>query len=60
MNILDDDCELGFFIGDLVGMLERGDQAEDLYLALGDLLVAAQQCTEVCPNEIWMQCEGIV
>jgi hypothetical protein len=55
------DSELGVFAGDLVGVLERGDDLpEDRRLALEDLLVAAQRCAEMSPEEFWTRCEGIV
>ncbi|OEL31697.1 putative serine/threonine protein kinase IRE [Dichanthelium oligosanthes] len=55
------DGELGVFAGDLVGALERGDEPEeDRRLALEDLLVAAQQCAEMSPEEFWTRCEAIV
>ncbi|XP_004963173.2 probable serine/threonine protein kinase IRE isoform X1 [Setaria italica] len=54
------DSELGVFAGDLVGVLERGDLPEDRRLALEDLLVAAQRCAEMSPEEFWTRCEGIV
>ncbi|XP_025807003.1 probable serine/threonine protein kinase IRE [Panicum hallii] len=54
------DSELGVFAGDLVGALERGDEPEDRRLALEDLLVAAQRCAEMSPEEFWTHCEGIV
>jgi hypothetical protein len=52
---------LGVFAGDLVGALERGDEPdEERRLALEDLLVAAQRCAEMSPEELWTRCEGIV
>ena len=55
------DSELGVFAGDLVGALERGDEPdEERRLALEDLLVAAQRCAEMSPEELWARCEGIV
>jgi len=55
------DSELGVFAGDLVGALERGDEPdEERRLALEDLLVAAQRCAEMSPEELWTRCEGIV
>ncbi|KAG2622265.1 hypothetical protein PVAP13_3NG274200 [Panicum virgatum] len=55
------DSELGVFAGDLVGALERGDEPEgERRLALEDLLVAAQRCAEMSPEEFWTRCEGIV
>ncbi|CAN6348572.1 unnamed protein product [Urochloa humidicola] len=56
------DCELGVFAGDLVGVLERDgdDLPEDRRVALEDLLVTAQRCAEMSPEEFWTRCEGIV
>ncbi|CAL4890849.1 unnamed protein product [Urochloa decumbens] len=56
------DSELGVFAGDLVGVLERDgdDMPEDRRVALEDLLVAAQRCAEMSPEEFWTRCEGIV
>lgn len=57
IKIICDDRELGVFAMDLVGAPERGDQAKNRRLALGDLQVVAQPCTEVSPDEIWTRCE---
>ncbi|XP_062201807.1 probable serine/threonine protein kinase IRE [Phragmites australis] len=54
------DCELGVFAGDLVGALARGEQPEEWRVALEDLLVVAQRCAEMSPEEFWTRCEGIV
>lgn len=53
IKILDDDRELGIFIGDLVGAMEHNNQAEDRHLAQGNLLVEAQRCTKVSRDTIW-------
>ncbi|CAN6357134.1 unnamed protein product [Urochloa humidicola] len=56
------DSELGVFAGDLVGVLERDgdDLPEDRRVAMEDLLVTAQRCAEMSPEEFWTRCEGIV
>ncbi|PNT62299.1 hypothetical protein BRADI_4g01280v3 [Brachypodium distachyon] len=69
------DCELGVFAGDLVGLLERTAAAaedaeaeaeeedrdsQDWRVTLEDLLVVAQKCAEMSPEELWVKCEGIV
>ncbi|CAL4897628.1 unnamed protein product [Urochloa decumbens] len=54
------DSELGVFAGDLVGVLDHEDMPEDRRVALEDLLVAAQRCAEMSPEEFWTRCEGIV
>nr|CAB3462673.1 unnamed protein product [Digitaria exilis] len=58
------DAELGVFAGDLVAALEDDDdddeEDEDRRLALEDLLMAAQRCAEMSPEEFWTKCEGIV
>ncbi|KAG8049316.1 hypothetical protein GUJ93_ZPchr0009g2005 [Zizania palustris] len=53
------DAELGVFAGDLVGSLDRAEGEEDR-VALEDLLVIAQRCAEMSPEEFWVKCEGIV
>ncbi|ONM32757.1 putative serine/threonine protein kinase IRE [Zea mays] len=55
------DSELGVFAGDLVDMLARsGDHRDDCRVALEDLLVVAQRCAEMSPEELWTRCEGVV
>ncbi|KAM0836605.1 hypothetical protein ACQ4PT_062211 [Festuca glaucescens] len=67
------DTELGVFAGDLVGVLNRttddgdddDDEVEDQQqkewrVTLEDLLVVAQKCAEMSPEEFWVKCEGIV
>lgn len=68
------DAELGVFAGDLVGVLNRStpdddndgdDKEEDKQhkewrVTLEDLLVVAQKCAEMSPEEFWVKCEGIV
>ncbi|KAF8762972.1 hypothetical protein HU200_008819 [Digitaria exilis] len=58
------DAELGVFAGNLVAALEEDDdeeeEDEDRRLALEDLLMAAQRCAEMSPEEFWTKCEGIV
>uniref|UniRef100_A0A0D9Y1L4 non-specific serine/threonine protein kinase n=1 Tax=Leersia perrieri TaxID=77586 RepID=A0A0D9Y1L4_9ORYZ len=63
------DAELGVFAGDLVGVLENlgenendsnNDDEEQQRVALEDLLVVAQRCAEMSPEEFWVKCEGIV
>uniref|UniRef100_A0ACD5ZXI2 Uncharacterized protein n=1 Tax=Avena sativa TaxID=4498 RepID=A0ACD5ZXI2_AVESA len=65
------DCELGVFAGDLVGVLDRAageedeaeeeeDRQKDWRVTLEDLLVVAQKCAEMSPEEFWDKCEGIV
>ncbi|XP_066356219.1 probable serine/threonine protein kinase IRE isoform X2 [Miscanthus floridulus] len=61
------DSELGVFAGDLVDVLARagdGDgenhHPDDWRVALEDLLVVAQRCAEMSPEELWTRCEGVV
>ncbi|GJM95103.1 hypothetical protein PR202_ga11806 [Eleusine coracana subsp. coracana] len=56
------DSELGVFAGDLVGVLARAasDDDEESRVALEDLLVVAQRCAEMSPEEFWSRCEGVV
>uniref|UniRef100_A0A0D3HWW4 non-specific serine/threonine protein kinase n=1 Tax=Oryza barthii TaxID=65489 RepID=A0A0D3HWW4_9ORYZ len=53
------DAELGVFAGDLVGALDKADGDEER-VALEDLLVVAQRCAEMSPEELWVKCECIV
>ncbi|KAJ1266481.1 hypothetical protein BS78_08G154000 [Paspalum vaginatum] len=54
------DGELGVFAGDLVGALDGPPLPEEWRVALEDLLVVAQRCAEMSPEEFWTRCEGIV
>ncbi|KAL6643878.1 hypothetical protein ACP70R_018644 [Stipagrostis hirtigluma subsp. patula] len=55
------DSELGVFAGDLVGVLASPEQLpEEWRVALEDVLVVAQRCAEMSPEEFWTRCEGIV
>ncbi|TVU48962.1 hypothetical protein EJB05_00250, partial [Eragrostis curvula] len=56
------DSELGVFAGDLVGVLARedGEMSEESRVAMEDLLVVAQRCAEMSPEELWTRCEGVV
>jgi hypothetical protein len=61
------DSELGVFAGDLVGVLNRSadeeeedQQHKEWRVTLEDLLVVAQKCAEMIPEEFWVKCEGIV
>ncbi|CAM0948730.1 unnamed protein product [Alopecurus aequalis] len=54
------DSELGVFAGDLVGVLEKAADADEWRVTLEDLLVVAQRCAEMSPEEFWVKCEGIV
>ncbi|EES16404.1 probable serine/threonine protein kinase IRE isoform X2 [Sorghum bicolor] len=67
------DSELGIFAGDLVDVLARAREGEaeaeadgedhhpdDWRVALEDLLVVAQRCAEMSPEELWTRCEGVV
>ncbi|KAL6847148.1 hypothetical protein ACP4OV_023001 [Aristida adscensionis] len=58
------DGELGVFAGDLVGVLAAAaaepPPPEEWRVALEDLLVVAQRCAEMSPEEFWTRCEGIV
>lgn len=53
--------DLGAYAGDLVGILEKSlGSYPELKESLEDLLVVAQQCAKMSPNEFWIKCEGIV
>lgn len=60
------DSELGVFAGDLVGLLAARDdggedgEGDDCRVALEDLLVVAQRCAEMSPEELWTRCEAVV
>ncbi|KAK3137061.1 hypothetical protein QOZ80_5BG0447150 [Eleusine coracana subsp. coracana] len=56
------DSELGVFAGDLVGVLARDEHSDDeeSRVAMEDLLVVAQRCAEMSPEEFWSRCEGVV
>ncbi|KAG1347120.1 putative serine/threonine protein kinase IRE [Cocos nucifera] len=54
-------AELGVYAGDLVGILEKAaDEHAEWRVPLEDLLVVAQKCAEMPPDEFWLKCEGIV
>ncbi|XP_026663288.2 probable serine/threonine protein kinase IRE [Phoenix dactylifera] len=53
--------ELGVYAGDLVGILEKtGDEHPEWREPLEDLLLVAQKCAEMSPDEFGLKCEGIV
>ncbi|GAB4858743.1 hypothetical protein Ancab_010217 [Ancistrocladus abbreviatus] len=54
-------CDLGIFAGDLVSLLEKSAESHPEWkVGIEDLLVTAQQCAKMAPNEFWLKCEGIV
>ncbi|KAL5569984.1 hypothetical protein UlMin_026559 [Ulmus minor] len=53
--------DLGVFAGDLVGILDKTSKAHPEWKdRLEDLLVVAQRCAKMSPDEFWVKCEGIV
>jgi len=46
--------------GDGEGTEAEDHHPDDWSVALEDLLVVAQQCAEMSPEELWTRCEGVV
>ncbi len=54
-------AELKVFAGDLLEILERNPDAEaDWQERIEDLLILANQCAVMVPDEFLQRCEGIV
>ncbi|XP_038686780.1 probable serine/threonine protein kinase IRE isoform X2 [Tripterygium wilfordii] len=53
--------DLGVLAGDLVGILEKTSESNPEWKEnLEDLLVEANRCAKLSPNEFWVKCEDIV
>ncbi|XP_008799218.2 probable serine/threonine protein kinase IRE [Phoenix dactylifera] len=54
-------AELGVYACDLVSILEKtAEEDPEWRVPLEDILVVAQKCAEMPPDEFWLKCEGIV